>query len=163
MNNVDPFFRLKSPGFICLLLLFCSQMSLPSKPLGWTLHVLQPLFPIHFKWHSNSSKTWVLLKKCPSKAKSVRRHMHVDVVNEEAYYLPTWVSKTFAQKSLFATVNTRNIYRVTKTNWVSHEACMSFVDNWERHFWQIYSLSPVACDWKLSLFANANWFDKPLQ
>ena len=67
MNNVDPFFRLKSPGFICLLLLFCSQMSLPSKPLGWTLHVLQPLFPIHFKWHSNSSKTSVLLKKCPSR------------------------------------------------------------------------------------------------
>ena len=54
--------------------------------------------------------------KCPSKAKSVRRHMHVDVVNEEAYYLPTLVSKTFAQKSLFAAANTRNIYRVTKTN-----------------------------------------------
>ena len=48
--------------------------------------------------------------KCPSKAKSVRRHMHVDVVNEEAYYLPTLVSKTFA------TANIRNIYRVTKTN-----------------------------------------------
>ena len=107
------------------------------------------------RWHSKSSKTSVLLMTWPSKAKSVRKMKWSWF---EAYYLPTWVSKTFAQKSLFAT---RNIYKVTKTNWVSHEACMSSVDTWETHVEQIFWLSPVACDWKLSLFATDNWFDKP--
>ena len=45
LKYVDPFFCFKSSGFICRVFLFWSQMSLPSLPLGWTLHGLHHCFP----------------------------------------------------------------------------------------------------------------------
>ena len=70
---VEPFFHLKSPGFICRVLLFSSQMRrcvlLPS---GCTLTDLQLLFSMHLSWHSNSSTTVTVSITWPSKAWSKR-------------------------------------------------------------------------------------------
>ena len=50
LKYVYPFFRLKSPGFICRVLLFCSIMSLQSLPPAWRLGDIRNRQKHQFCW-----------------------------------------------------------------------------------------------------------------
>ena len=138
-------------------------------PSGWTLNDLQLLFPWHFRWHSNSSATSALLMTWPTKAwsKSSKKMtiflMQTDWIQEikvgrvslKSVYLPTWVSKTLPQKSVFATTNkiTKRMLRATMTNWVIHQPAISKI------------VSMLLCnEWHLfaSVFASLQNFAKAL-